>query len=153
MKNFINKIINFRTPNNVIKIANSLCFFIQSENQNYKNVYVDIYNSKNDLNLNITSICGIPIDNTLQPRILGLYYNKKTKLIMFDFINPCNISKETQDFLYWIFTKYSVSVKNYKNSLTLGKRIWININDSNKIISELSKEKFKLYTSTTKFNV
>jgi len=153
MNDIIERIINFKTPRQVIKLADFLGDFIYDNSTIYKKIYTNLYNSNKLENVNITSICGEVIEDMLIPRLLGFYYNKSTKLVILDFVNPDSLGEDIKNFIVDIFTKHSVDVRNYRTTMIPGKRIWFKLVDIEKIISEISKEKFELHTSTKKYNL
>lgn len=154
MKKLISYILHFKTPNGVIELADYLCVFILKNSTNFTDVYKDIYNTKGtETNVNITSICSNSIEYEISPRLIGLYYNKNTKLVMYTRINSGDINENILLYLENIFEIYSQKTYNYNRSLQQSKRIFFKLSDIKNILSDIDQEDFELFSNTKNYKI
>jgi len=149
-----------KLPIEVDKLGDNLTNFIQ---KNFKNILVKKYIFKR-FDKSDSPIVGIHAGyilpkHNLYPnsvhddeKIIGLYYNKNTKLVMYVFIKRYDFMNNMQLFLDNIMDKYAVDIF-YLPNLKEGNRYWISIDKIDTIINELTQENYKLFLSTKKYNL
>ena len=86
-------------------------------------------------------------------KIIGLYYNPRSKLTMYVFINKFDFMINIQKFIDNIREKYAVDMRNYITTMKEGNRYWITSDKVNFIIKELTLEKYQIFIDSIKYNL